>query len=85
MNTVINSASITDYLTLNYPITFYPETEGGYTVVIQDLPGCISTGETLQDAMENILEAKQCWLEAAIQFNDPIPLPSTFASHSRSA
>ncbi|MEB3160342.1 MAG: type II toxin-antitoxin system HicB family antitoxin [Synechocystis sp.] len=85
MNTVTNSSPITDYLTLNYPITFYPEAEGGYTVVIQDLPGCISTGETLQEAMENILDAKQCWLETAIQFNDPIPFPSTFNSHSHSA
>jgi predicted RNase H-like HicB family nuclease len=44
---------------------------------MQDLPGCISTGETLQEAMDNILDAKQQWLEIAIQYNDPIPLPST--------
>jgi predicted RNase H-like HicB family nuclease len=48
---------------------------------MQDLPGCISTGETLQEAMDNILEAKQQWLETAIQYNDPIPLPSTLIDH----
>ncbi len=68
--------TLEDYTNLNYPITFYPEVEGGYTVVIQDLPGCISTGETLQGAMDNILDAKQQWLEVAIQHQDPIPLPS---------
>jgi len=68
--------TLEDYTKLNYPITFYPEAEGGYTVLIQDLPGCISTGENLQEAMDNILDAKQQWLETAIQYQDPIPLPS---------
>jgi len=76
METTQNLVTLRDYENLNYPITFYPEVEGGYTVVIQDLVGCISTGETLQEAMSNILEAKQQWLEIAIQYQDPIPLPS---------
>jgi antitoxin HicB len=77
MKTLTFTKTLEDYVNLNYPITFYPEIEGGYTVVMQDLLGCISTGETLQDAMDNILDAKQQWLETAIQYNDPIPLPST--------
>lgn len=68
--------TLEDYINLNYPITFYPEIEGGYTVIIQNLPGCISTGETLQEAMDNILDAKQQWLEMAIKYQDTIPLPS---------
>ena len=68
--------TLTDYLNLNYPITFYPENEGGYTVMIQDLAGCISEGDTLEEAMENILEAKQAWLETAWKYGDNIPLPS---------
>ena len=58
MNTVQTLKTLEDYINLNYPITFYPEVEGGYTVVIQDLSGCISTGENLHEAMDNILEAK---------------------------
>ncbi len=77
MKTTKTLQILEDYLNLNYPITFYPEAEGGYTVLIQDLPGCISTGESLQEAMDNILDAKQQWLEVAIQYQDPIPLPST--------
>ena len=76
MNTLQILNTLEDYINLNYPITFYPEIEGGYTVVIQDLSGCISTGENLQEAMNNILEAKKQWLEAAIQYQDLIPLPS---------
>jgi predicted RNase H-like HicB family nuclease len=81
MKTLTFPKTLEDYLNLNYSITFYPEIEGGYTVVMQDLPGCISTGETLQEAMDNILDAKQQWLETAIQYNDPIPLPSTLIDH----
>jgi len=76
MKAIATFSTLTDYLNLNYPITFYPEIEGGYTVMIQDLPGCLSTGETLQEAMDNILDAKQQWLETALKYGDPIPLPS---------
>lgn len=69
-------ATLEDYLSLNYPITFYPENEGGYTVIIQDLPGCMSEGDTLEEAMTNILDAKQSWLETAWEYGDEIPLPS---------
>lgn len=68
--------SLADYLQLNYPITFYPEPEGGYTVMIKDLPGCISQGDTLEEAVQNIQEAKEVWLETALECNDEIPLPS---------
>lgn len=39
------------YLGLRYPITLIPEAEGGYTVMLRDLPGCVSVGETLEEAM----------------------------------
>lgn len=71
-------ATLADYLKLNYPITFYPEDEGEYTVIVQDLEGCISEGDTLEEAMQNILDAKQAWLETAWQYGDTIPLPSNF-------
>jgi predicted RNase H-like HicB family nuclease len=46
--------------------------------MIQDLEGCISEGDTLEEAMENILSAKQAWLETAWKYGDEIPLPSNF-------
>jgi predicted RNase H-like HicB family nuclease len=67
--------TVDDYLMLNYPITFYPETDGGYTVAIKDLPGCISQGDTLEEAFINIQEAKQGWIETALEYGDEIPLP----------
>lgn len=38
--------------------------EGGYTVYVPSLPGCISQGETKEEAMKNIKEAIELYLEA---------------------
>ncbi len=37
--------------------------EGGYTVYVPSLPGCISEGETEEEAIENIKEAIELFLE----------------------
>jgi len=37
--------------------------EGGYTVFVPTLPGCISEGDSIDDAMENITEAIELYLE----------------------
>jgi predicted RNase H-like HicB family nuclease len=65
------------YLGLRYPITLVPEKEGGYTVLVPDLPGCVSVGETVEEALEMIGDARRLWLEVAYQHGDEIPLPST--------
>jgi predicted RNase H-like HicB family nuclease len=40
-----------------------PSDEGGYTVYVPLLPGCISEGETIDEAMTNIREAIELYLE----------------------
>ncbi len=44
-------------------IVLEPSDEGGYTVCVPDLPGCISEGDTVADAMANIREAIELYLE----------------------
>lgn len=39
---------------LNYTVIFEPQPEGGYTVYVPALPGCISEGDTLEEAEEMI-------------------------------
>jgi predicted RNase H-like HicB family nuclease len=46
-----------------YQAVFQEETEGGYSVWVPDLPGCASQGETLEEALENIKEAIELYLE----------------------
>ncbi len=44
-------------------VVLEPSEEGGYTVYVPSLPGCISEGDTQSDAMENIKEAIELYLE----------------------
>jgi len=63
-------------LSLCYPITIYLEAEGGYVALIKDLPGCITQGETPDELMATIEEARQLWIETVYEHGDEIPLPS---------
>lgn len=40
-----------------YRVVLEPQKEGGYTVTVPNLPGCISEGETVEEAIENIKDA----------------------------
>jgi len=46
-----------------YTAVFEPEEVGGYSVTIPALPGCISQGETFEEALANIKEAAELYLE----------------------
>ncbi len=45
-------------------IVLEPQKEGGFTVYVPSLPGCISQGETKEEAINNIKEAIELYLEA---------------------
>jgi predicted RNase H-like HicB family nuclease len=64
------------YLKLHYPATLVAEPEGGYTALIPDLPGCVTVGQTGDQAMEMLEDARHLWLETAYQYGDAIPLPN---------
>jgi predicted RNase H-like HicB family nuclease len=46
-----------------FKVVLEPSDEGGYTVYVPSLPGCISEGETADDALLNIREAIELYLE----------------------
>ena len=47
-------------------IVLEPQEEGGFTAYVPSLPGCISEGETKEEAIKNIKEAIELYLEADI-------------------
>jgi predicted RNase H-like HicB family nuclease len=49
------------------------EPEGGYTISVPSLPGCISFGSTFEEAMEMIKDAMTGWLAVAREEGVPIP------------
>lgn len=61
---------------LIYPACFYPSEEGGYTVVVPDLPGCVTEGDTLAEAMEMAIDAASGWLLGEAEENKQLPKAS---------
>jgi len=46
-----------------FKVVLEPSEDGGYTAIVPALPGCISEGDTVEEAMENIREAIELYLE----------------------
>ncbi|RPF42696.1 antitoxin HicB [Thermodesulfitimonas autotrophica] len=63
------------YLSLPYKIVLHPSPEGGYAVEIPELPGCISQGDTVEEAMAMIEDAKRAWIADALEHGEPVPEP----------
>ena len=66
------------YMDLRYPTQITEisvEDGGGYMIEIPLLKGCMSDGETILEALENIKEAKMEWFVYMLENNLPIPEP----------
>jgi antitoxin HicB len=48
----------------------------GYLATVPDLPGCMSDGETPEEALKNVQDAIASWIEAANEWKADIPRPS---------
>jgi len=55
---------------------------GGWLITFPDLPGCMSDGETIEQAIESGKDAFRSWVMTALEFGDPIPQPASQASIS---
>jgi predicted RNase H-like HicB family nuclease len=49
---------------------------GGFLATVPDLPGCMSDGETPEEALANIQDAVAAWIEEAQDLGRPVPQPS---------
>jgi antitoxin HicB len=70
-----------------YRFTVRPLSEdegGGYLIEFPDLPGCMSDGETIEEAIANGEDAKRCWIAAMREAGRPIPSPAVEAVESYS-
>ena len=63
---------------MRYPIAIEPDTETeAFGVVVPDLPGCFSAGDTMDEAIANAEEAVAAWIETALDTGLDIPPPSS--------
>lgn len=60
-------------MSLNYKILLRKEPEGGYTVTVPSLEGCVTFGDSVEDAIKNAKEAIELYIETLKEFNEPIP------------
>ena len=64
----------------DYSIIIEPLSEeegGGFLATVPDLPGCMSDGETREEAARAIADAISGWIEEAERMGRPIPRPSS--------
>lgn len=68
-----------------YPFTMRHLTQeegGGYLIEYPDLPGCMSDGDTMEEAIINGKDAVRTWIETAKEMNRPIPKPGELENQS---
>ncbi len=66
---------VEEYLSKPYRIELEPDPDGGYAVWVRELPGCVSYGETVDEALKMIKEAMELWIETALKRGLKIPEP----------
>ena len=59
---------------LRYTVLMEQNEDGGYTVTVPSLPGCVSEGSTLEEALAHIEEAIAGYVEVARKLGKPIPV-----------
>ncbi len=66
---------------MRYPVVIHKEPESEYGVIVPDLPGCFSAGESSDDALIQAAEAIECHLEGMLIDGEAIPLPTAIDAH----
>ena len=64
---------------LDYPVLIEPlppEDGGGFVATVPDLPGCMSDGETPEEALANVCDAVVAWIDEARALGRTVPKPS---------
>jgi len=66
---------------MRYPVVVHKDSNSDYGITVPDLPGCFSAGETLDEALEEAVEAIEAHLEGMLMDGEPVPTPQSVAHH----
>ncbi|MFS0826701.1 type II toxin-antitoxin system HicB family antitoxin [Pseudomonas phoenicis] len=58
---------------MKFPVVIHKDPDSDYGVIVPDAPGCSSGGETVEQALDNVLEALALYCEASMADGDPLP------------
>ncbi len=67
--------TVEGYLQRPYRWIFIPEEAGGFSASIDEFPGCVSQGETLEEAHANLGNAAASWIEEVLYMGQAVPEP----------
>jgi len=56
-------------------ILFWSDEDNVFVADVPELPGCMAHGDTPEEALKQVKEAIQLWIDTAKEFGDPIPQP----------
>lgn len=75
--------TVKELMRLPYKMEIVPDQyEGGYVISFPELPGCLSSGKTIEQAIKNGEDAKKQWFIAALEDNITINEPLELESYS---
>jgi len=75
--------TVDEYMRLPYRMEIIPDTlEGGYAVRFPELPGCLTCGSTMEEAVRNGEDCKREWLTVALEDGIAIPEPVSDEEYS---
>ena len=69
---------------MRYPVAIEPGSKRkAWGVVVPDLPGCFSAGDSMDEAVENAKEAIELWIDTVLDDGGVIPEPGLIESHRK--
>ena len=66
---------------MRYPVVLHKDINSDYGVTVPDLPGCFSAGETIDEALNEAVEAIECHIEGLLIDGEPVPPPTSIEAH----
>jgi predicted RNase H-like HicB family nuclease len=75
MTRKVNDDILQEIIQRPYHRMIYGEPIEGYLGEVLELPGCVTAGETPEEALANLTEAMEVWVESALAHGDAIPEP----------
>lgn len=59
---------------MGYTVILEQEPDGGFVAIVPALPGCVTQGDTRDEALVNVREAMELYIEDCVAAGDPVPL-----------
>ena len=75
-------AQVQEILKRPYRKVITGDAEEGFLIQVPDLPGCMTAGETMEEAVSMLPEAMALWLTVALEHGNPIPEPTPVPEYS---